>query len=362
MKVAIFLDYIGAIGGGERVALMLARALKGDIITTDANQETVEQLGYGDVRLISLGKTVKLPPFKQISASLLFATCDFSDEYDFFIFAGNWSHYAARRHHPNLWYCYTPVRAFYDLRGSMISRQPNALMKFLAALWIRTHSWFDQRSVKNLDHVVAISATVQRRIKDDHNRSSEVIYPPVDTSKFRCDEYGDFWLSVNRIYPEKRIDLQFEVFRELPEERLVVVGGYAEGDHASRYYEKLARDIPENVEMRGAVFEAELIDLYARCRGLICTAVDEDFGLTPVEAMASGKPVVAVNEGGFKETVVDGKTGMLVGAERDELVRAIRAISKEPARFRDACTARAKEFDTKIFLERIREVITAAQS
>jgi glycosyltransferase involved in cell wall biosynthesis len=357
LKVAIFLDYIGAIGGGERVALMLARALKGDIITADADQETVERLGYGDVRVISLGKTVKLPPLKQISASLSFATCDFSDEYDFFIFAGNWSHYAARRHHPNLWYCYTPVRAFYDLRASMISMQPNEIRRFLARQWIGAHSWFDQRSVKNLDQVVAISATVQRRIKDYHNRSSEVIYPPVDISKYRCDEYGDFWLSVNRIYPEKRIDLQFDVFRELPEERLVVVGGYAEGDHASRYYEKLARDIPENVEMRGAVSEEELLGLYARCKGLICTAVDEDFGLTPVEAMASGKPVVAMNEGGFQETIVHGKTGMLVRADRDELVRAVKEIASGPERYKDACIKRAKEFDAPVFLERIRRLI-----
>jgi len=359
LKVAIFLDYIGAIGGGERVALMLARALKGDIITTDANQETVERLGYGDVRVISLGKTVKLPPLKQISASLSFATCDFSDEYDFFIFAGNWSHYAAKRHHPNLWYCYTPVRAFYDLRASTISMQPNAIRRLLAMHWIRAHSWLDHRSVKNLDQVVAISATVQRRIKDFHNRSSEVIYPPVDTSKFRCDEYGDFWLSVNRIYPEKRIDLQFEVFSELPEERLVVVGGYAEGDHSSRYYEKLARDIPENVEMRSAISEMELIDLYARCKGLICTAQDEDFGLTPVEAMASGKPVVAVNEGGFRETVVHGKTGLLVKADRSELVSAVKEIARDPERFKEACIKRAKEFDASIFLEKIHRTLPA---
>ena len=105
---------------------------------------------------------------------------------------------------------------------------------------------------------------------------------------------------MNRIYPEKRIDLQFEVFRKLPEERLVIIGGYAEGDHAAKYYEKLIKNIPSNVEMRGAVTEEELIDLYARCKGLICTALDEDFGLTPVEAMASGKPVVAVNEGGLQ--------------------------------------------------------------
>jgi glycosyltransferase involved in cell wall biosynthesis len=359
LKAAIFLDYIGAIGGGERVALMLARALPADIITTDVSSEAVKRLGYGDVRIRSLGETVKLPPFKQISASLLFAACDFSQEYDFFIFSGNWSHYAARRHHPNLWYCYTPVRAFYDLREALIARQPNAVMGILAASWIRAHSWFDQRSVKNLDQVVAISKTVQRRIEDFHGRSSQVIYPPVDTRRFQSKEYGDFWLSVNRIYPEKRIDLQFEVFRELPEERLVVVGGYAEGDHAAKYHEKLVRNIPDNVDMRGSVSEEELLALYERCRGLICTAQDEDFGLTPLEAMASGKPVVAVNEGGFRETVVQGKTGLLVRADRDELVRAIREVSKDPQGYEEACRKRARDFDSLIFIEKINRLIRA---
>jgi glycosyltransferase involved in cell wall biosynthesis len=230
-------------------------------------------------------------------------------------------------------------------------------MRFLAACWIKAHSWFDQRSVKNLDQVVAISETVQRRIESFHGRSSEIIYPPVDTKRFQFQEYGDFWLSVNRIYPEKRIDLQFEVFRKMPEERLVVVGGYAEGDHAARYHERLVQDIPGNVKMRGAVSEAELMLLYARCRGLICTAVDEDFGLTPLEAMASGKPVVAVNEGGFKETVVHGKTGMLVEANPDELERAIRAVSRDPAQYKQACLKRAAEFDTSIFLEKMKKAM-----
>jgi len=357
LRTAIFLDYIGAIGGGERVALMLARALQADIITTDVSLEAVQRLGYGDVRIRSLGKTVKLPPFKQISASIMFARCDYSKEYDFFIFSGNWSHYAAGKHHPNLWYCYTPVRAFYDLREAMIDRQPNAAMRALAALWIGIHGWFDQRSVKNLDKVVAISETVKERIEEFHKRGSEIIYPPVDTGRFRFQEYGDFWLSVNRIYPEKRIDLQFEVFRELPDERLVVIGGYAEGDHAAKYYEKLIKDMPGNVEMRGAVSEEELIELYARCRGLICTALDEDFGLTPIEAMASGKPVVAVNEGGFKETVVHGKTGQLVEGDRDELVKAVKEIAMDPERYKKACMERAMDFDTSIFQNKIQMAI-----
>jgi glycosyltransferase involved in cell wall biosynthesis len=357
LRIAIFLDYIGAIGGGERVALMIARALQGDIITTDIDRDSIRRLGYADVNVLSLGSTIKIPPLKQISASLIFATCDFSKDYDFFIFSGNWSFYAAKRHHPNLWYCYTPVRAFYDLRSETISRQNSWATKQASALWINCHSWFDQRSVKNLDRVVAISANVQKRIKEFHGRSSELVYPPVDTSKFRFEEYGDFWLSVNRIYPEKRIDLQFDVFRELPNETLVLVGGYAEGDHASDYYKRLIKNIPDNVEIRGAVPEEELVDLYACCKGLICTACDEDFGLTPVEAMASGKPVVAVNEGGFRETVVNGRTGLLVKADKDELVRAVKEIARDPSIYKDECIKRACEFETSIFLERIRRLI-----
>ncbi len=362
MRVAIFLDFIGAIGGGERVALMLARALAADIITTDVRLEAVQALGYGDVRIRSLGQTVKHPPFKQISASWMFWRCDFSKEYDFFIFSGNWPHYAASRHHPNMWFCCTPVRAFYDLRQTMISRQPNPIMRSLAAFWIWIHSGLDQRAVRNLDQVVAISENVQKRIWDFHGRSSTIIYPPVEATRFRFEEYGDFWLSVNRIYPEKRIDLQFEVFRDLPDERLVVVGGYAEGDHAAPYYRRLIRDIPKNVEMRGNVSESELIELYARCRGLICTAQDEDFGLTPLEAMASGKPVVAVDEGGFAETVLHGRTGLLVPVQKDAMIEAVRRISADPGRFKEACLQRAREFDAPVFIARIKEMIPSEQS
>jgi glycosyltransferase involved in cell wall biosynthesis len=211
--------------------------------------------------------------------------------------------------------------------------------------------------VKHIERIVANSRNVQKRIGAAYGRQATVIYPPVETARFRFIGYGDFWLSVNRIYPEKRIDLQFEVFRRLPGERLVIVGGYAAGDHSAKYYNKLIQNVPENVEMRGPVSEEELIGLYAECKGLICTAVDEDFGLTPLEAMASGKPVVAVDEGGFRETVVPGRTGILARATQDDLVRAVIETACDPERYREACVERAREFDTSVFLARIRELI-----
>ncbi len=91
-----------------------------------------------------------------------------------------------------------------------------------------------------------------------------------------------------------------------------------------------------------------LQDLYARCRGLICTALDEDYGLTPLEAMASGKPVVATDEGGFRETVTPG-TGLLVPANTEALILALQTIGKDPSAYKNACEARAKEFDNVRF-------------
>ena len=142
----------------------------------------------------------------------------------------------------------------------------------------------------------------------------------------------------------------------MPDERLVIVGGYAAGDHAGRYAARLMKDLPENVEIRGEVSEEELIDLYARCRGHICTALDEDFGLTPVEAMAAGKPVVAVDEGGFRETVT-ADTGVLVDADPGRIASAVRAVSADPERYRENCLARASVFDGSVFAERIRRVV-----
>jgi glycosyltransferase involved in cell wall biosynthesis len=109
--------------------------------------------------------------------------------------------------------------------------------------------------------------------------------------------------------------------------------------------------------MRGAVSENELIDLYSRCKGLVCTAIDEDFGLTPLEAMASGKPVVAVREGGFVETVLNGRTGLLVNADKDELARAVRLVSRNPAKFKEECVIMAKKFDISAFISKMIEVI-----
>lgn len=357
MKIAIFHDYFGAIGGGEKLVLMLAKYFNADVITTDLNIESIKKMGYSDTHIISLGNTSKVPPLKQISASLLFATCDFSKKYDFFIFSGNWAYFAAKKHKPNLYYCHTPTRAFYDLYDTFLMRQPFIVSVFFR-IWVRLHRPASEYYLSHVCKIATNSKNTLQRINKYFQRDAEVIYPPVETSKFTCKEYGNFWLSVNRLYPEKRVELQIDAFREIPEEKLIIVGGYSEGDHAKSYAKNVINNLPENVKLLGEVSEAELLDLYSRCKGFICTAMDEDFGMTPVEAMASGKPVVAVNEGGFKETVVDGKTGLLINADVQSVMEAVKFISREPESYRNSCIEQAKHFDLSIFNEKIKNVVS----
>ncbi len=356
MKLAVFYDYLETIGGGERVVLSLAKGLGADIVTTNLDPELPRRAGYGDVRVINLGHLMKGPPLKQIHASAKFFRSRLPG-YDAYILVGNWAHFAARRHHPNLYYCLTPTRMFYDRRDAVLRNLP-FLRRIVARTWTSVHAALDRRAVRHCDRIVGISEVVRERVQRYYGVQADVIYPPVATSRFHFQELGDFWLSVSRMYPEKRIELQLDIFRRLPNQKLVLVGGFSKGDRAERYVASLSP--PPNVEVLGEVDEAQLVDLYARCRGFVTTAIDEDFGITPVEANAAGKVVLATNEGGYRETVLDGRTGFLLPPDPEAFAAQIRALDDATLlAMRDACVARARDFDESAFLDRMRTAVAS---
>lgn len=356
MRIAIFHDYIGAIGGGEKLVLTLARELKADIITTDVDKDSIKKMGFEDINIISLGETIKLPPLKQISASIKFALCNFSDKYDYFIFSGNWAHFAAKKHKPNLLYCHTPVRAFYDTYSLLLERQP-IFLRPPFVLWISIHRPINEYYTNHVERIIVNSKNTLSRVKKYlHRNDAKIVYPPVDTKRYHFKEFGDFWLSVNRLYPEKRVDLQIEAFRHMPKEKLIIVGGYAKGDHSAKYAENIVGNLPPNVEVYGSISEEELIELYSTCRGLISTAIDEDFGMTLIEAMAAGKPVICTREGGYLETV-NNETGIFVGHNVSDIRDAVNTISDNPLRFKEKCIERAKMFDIEIFIREMKKEI-----
>lgn len=348
--MAILHDFLEVPGGGERTVLTLAKALNAPIFTASLNPEVPRALGMEATGIVPFKRIPKRYPWRQIAASIRFHQMNL-EGFDVYVLSGNWAHFAAAGNRPNLFYCHTPPRFFYDLKERFLGYLPR-WKRPLARSWIWAHSKWDCRSVRSVDTIVTNSQNVRRRVAKYYRREALVIYPPVPTKRYRFDRVGDFWLSVNRLYPEKRIELQMEIFRRLPNERLVIVGDAPLGDHSEGYVNSIEK--PPNVELLGRVDEEKLLELYATCRGLIATAVDEDFGMTPVEAMAAGKATLAVDEGGFRETVQRGATGILLPPSPQAFADTIRRLDTRTLEaMRAVCQEAAKAFDEEIFLQKM---------
>ena len=359
VRVAILHDHLRFIGGGERVALSLAAALDADLYVTDLDPTLPERAGMRSVRASQIAEVPQKAPRRQDAQARAFRKASIPD-HDVYVFSGNWAVFAAPRFRPNIWYCHTPVRVFYDLRASFLeSRSP--VQGWFARRWIARRRPEYEAAVREVQTIVANSRNVASRIERYLGRKSEVVHPPVETSRYRFDRIGETWLAVNRLSHEKRINLLVETFRRLPNERLIVAGGPQMGDTKDRFVRALRP--PPNVEFLGEIPEARLTELYATSRGLVATSRDEDFGMTAVEAMASGKVVIAVDEGGYRETVLDGDTGWLVPPRAETLAQAIEAATPDRLqRMRLACQAHARLFDVSRFTARMHELVLRAAS
>ena len=246
-------------------------------------------------------------------------------------------------------YCHTPMRYLYDLYDEYY-RNASIGGKLAMKLFRRKLMEYDLKSAESVDRFVANSHFVRDRIKCVYGRDAEVVHPPVDTAFFAEGRYAkeDYYLFVGQLTAYKRPDLAAEACRKLGR-RLVVVGD-------GGMMRELRRGAGPQAEFRGKLSGEALRSCYARARALLFPGV-EDFGIVPVEAMASGTPVIALKAGGALETVRDGETGLFFPeATADSLAEAITAFE---ARVWDEarCRARAREFDAEVFRRKMRDVV-----
>jgi len=255
-------------------------------------------------------------------------------------------------------YCFTPMRYVWDLYDEYFGPRAGLLTRTVMpplAAWLRR---WDRRTAANVHHFVAISRFVADRIRRAYGRPADVIYPPVDVARFRVEERpGDFYLVVSALTPYKRVDLAVAAASKLGR-RLVVVGS---GPEEAR----LRSLAGPTVELLGWRDDAEIALLYARCRALLFPTV-EDFGITPLEAMASGRPVIALGQGGALETVVapggeEPATGIFFERQSVEaLAEAIQRFESGTPRFEPkALRRRAEAFDRPLFKERVEQYLAA---
>jgi glycosyltransferase involved in cell wall biosynthesis len=250
-------------------------------------------------------------------------------------------------------YCFTPMRYVWDLYDEYFGRSAGTATRLLMPPVANALRRWDRRTAAGVGHFVAISRFIAERIRRTYGRTAEVIYPPVDASRFRIEETpGDYYLVVSALTPYKRVDLAVQAASRLGR-RLVVVGSGPE----ERRLRPLAGP---HVEFLGWRDDVDVAELYARCRALLFTAV-EDFGITPLEAMASGRPVIALHRGGALETIVapggsEAPTGVFFEQQTvDDVIRAIRDFERDPGRFEPKALRRhAEAFDRPVFKERIK--------
>ncbi len=323
----------------DRSTAILADGFNADIWTTIYEPEKT----YPELKKI---RTFQHPlifrgrGLMQMECVLRFRGMDLSD-YDLIISSGDWAKHVGMRkkNHPQLHFENTVVRPLYDLYTFIMERYRFPRRQVFES-WAWLMRKLDQQAVRKIDMFACNSEITKNRIKKYYNGDAEVVGVPINVNRFKNRKAEDFYLSVQRLAPPKRVEIQIDAFRSLPDEKLVVVGAYDD----SSYVQMIKKTSPKNVKFLGPVSDDRLVDLYSRCKAALQTSVDEDFGQVPIEAMAAGKPTIAVDEGGFRETVIQGKTGLLFTQPHVEnLVKAIKNFDSydfDP----DFCRSRAEMF------------------
>lgn len=251
-------------------------------------------------------------------------------------------------------YCHTPTRFLWTDTHSYVQelKMPRVVKWFIPRVLSRIRQW-DQLAANRVDVFVGNSKTVQQRIQKYYRRESELVYPPVDLKTFTPKQQagGSYFLTGGRLVSYKRFDITIKAFNRLGMP-LKIFGTGPER-------EKLQRMAKKHIEFVGYVDAARQAELYRNARAFINPQV-EDFGITPIESMACGTPVIAYAQGGALETVVDGVTGRFFHEQRWE------DISDLIIRFKDAdfdpkaIHAHAQRFDTQAFKTNLQKVIEAS--
>jgi glycosyltransferase involved in cell wall biosynthesis len=240
-------------------------------------------------------------------------------------------------------YCYTPFRYVWHERDRALQEFPSPLRPLGSVLLDRVRAW-DVRAAARVDHFIAISQITRERIADAWSRDAVVIHPPVDTDRFFIGAPEDFFLVVAELVPHKRVDAALEAARRSGRPIKVVGEGPSLASLRARF--------GDHAEFLGRVDDSRLADVMARARALVVPNVEE-IGIAAVEDQAAGRPVIAPDRGGTRESVIDGVTGVLYPAgDVDALALAMRDVDFE--RF-DPRTIRnhAMTFRVELFKERL---------
>ncbi len=250
-------------------------------------------------------------------------------------------------------YCHTPTRYLWSDHNVIIDKlERRRIVGRLSQMYRSYLRIWDKSAADRVDHFIANSQFVAKRIKKYYRRESVVINPPVDTSRFKISkDLGDFYLIISRLRPYKRVDIAIKAFNKLGLPLYVIGDGEDE--------ERLKAMAGPHIKFLGFVSDENIINYLSQCKALIYPQ-EEDFGITSVEAMASGRPVIAYGVGGALETVIPGKTGVLFDEQSWEALADTVIHFKSDEYSPEEIRAHAQQFDVERYKERINDFVNKA--
>jgi glycosyltransferase involved in cell wall biosynthesis len=329
IRVAAVHEWLDTYAGSERVLQeILALYPQADVFAL-VDFLPANQRGFLDGRRITTSSIQRLPfarrHFRWYLPLMPFAVEQFDlSAYDLIISS---SHAVAkgvisRPHQPHISYVHSPMRYAWDLERDYLG--PAKWRSLPARLLMHYLRMWDTRTANGVDHFVANSAFIAQRIRKVYRRAAEVIHPPVDVDRFSVvADKEDFYVTLSRLVPYKRVDLLLDGFARTPQRRLVIVGDGPQ-------FTTLKARAPANVRLLGRVSDDTRRNYLERAKAFVF-AGEEDFGIALVEAQACGTPVIALGRGGAIEIVIPGETGLLFDEQTPEsLIAALDCFERMP--------------------------------
>jgi len=351
-RLAIAHDALVYRGGAERVVAALLNRWPDVPIYTSAYlpDATFDVFRTADIRTSFMQRVARDPNtvMRRIFPLMVpgFWSFDFSG-YDVVLSSAAYAAKASRvpRSVCHICYCYSPLRLAWRPQDYLGPQTGRLMRRIILAFAAALRRW-DYQVAQRVDYFATTCQNVAWRIKDCYHREAEVIHAPIDFARYRVHpEPGDYYLVVSRLFQYKRVDLAIEAMNQLGQPLLIV----GEGPRRDEL-ERLVHN--SHIRFLGNVSEDELLRLYAGCKAVLFPQ-EEDYGLVPLEAQASGRPVIAYGAGGALETIVDGETGVFykeqtISALLEAIFRADR-IDFNQARIRQ----NAARFDIAVFVDKI---------
>lgn len=369
LKVAILHAFFVPKGGGEKLIFDIRDHYNADLYTgaidhniwdpskvgTDSFAKALYDPNY---KFEYLHEDSKVPIWRKILRQAHFwlnPKINKLKDYDLVIFSGNIGFVPSRLKKSKaklVTYCHTPPRPFTDQLESILASKPSLMRPIinLFSAWVR---WQYKQDLKKMDLIISNSQNTQNRLKKFIGLDSKFIFPAANTNRFKFEGQEDYFISWGRIEPLKRIPLIVEAFAQMPDKKLIIC---STGPLKGWLEEQIKTRNLTNIIYEGLVSDERLAELVGKAMAGIYIPIDEDAGITQIEIMAAGKPVIGVQEGGVAETVIDGKTGVLIKAnpEPEDLIKAIQSLTPEKAlAMREACENQAKKYDASVFFQKM---------